>query len=813
MEKEFDFLNDKALCVINDTEPCVIKYNGETVRKLSAIKSTEQGTTEVTYNSEYKKNLLNMSVEGNTFQQTYEGYNLAYCSLENRRTDRVTMTILSLNSFVAQKTVGSTGNSSSLAFGVPVKPNTNYTFTCKYSKTGTQGSAPRFLFYRTSSLTSVGTYISSSSTPFSNNSGTVKKTINTGDTSFLGICLYVWESTAPSEDFSILIEEFMLVEGTVTKPYEPYVGGIPSPNVEYPQPIENSGSSSLPTEYQQVEYIESTGTQYIDTGVTGKNTLSFYVKTNSGANTLFGAEDTTDTNKCMAIAGSTWEGNDTDYIRYLTTNGIPLVVKLSSYDNYVLEISNTKATVYYDKQSNTISLTPTDNTVNYTIYLFARNKDGIASSFSARKIYLFKIYESDVLIRDFIPCYRKADNVIGLYDLVNNVFYTNQGTGTFLKGKDVIGLSAELSGVNLFDYKAIQLNYGTSTTDLGNGILVETPNATSKISIVYFRPFEVEEGVNYRISLDCAFLNSHPDSVRPNEIMVRASNDTSTSTTNDKILSIWKLGTSAELSTKKTSFKMPVGYKYLKIQFYANVGNSDSIEDYQATLKNIIVSKDDWLPYQPYFAPTKVDIPSEVTLADGTIVPLRFAKVDDSADTLIVDKISNKVKYIKKVEYGTPSLDYASHYKNFGNSVILYDMMSSKESSAKGYCNRAKVSTFSKNVIVIGAGTNYVYWLSILDTLGFTSSWVDKSNPTSEEKKQATTDFRAWLKENPTYIYYELSNPIEYDLTNTDLGQQLLTLANNTQNATNIINISADVPVSKLNVDFAIWGGRENENN
>ena len=54
MEKEFDFLNDKALCVINDTEPCVIKYNGETIRKLSAIKSTEQGTTEVTYNSEYK---------------------------------------------------------------------------------------------------------------------------------------------------------------------------------------------------------------------------------------------------------------------------------------------------------------------------------------------------------------------------------------------------------------------------------------------------------------------------------------------------------------------------------------------------------------------------------------------------------------------------------------------------------------------------------------------------------------------------------------------------------------------------------------
>lgn len=53
------------------------------------------------------------------------------------------------------------------------------------------------------------------------------------------------------------------------------------------------------------------------------------------------------------------------------------------------------------------------------------------------KLYSFKIYDNGTLIRDFIPCYRVADNEVGLYDIVNNQFYTNQGTGSFTKGPDV----------------------------------------------------------------------------------------------------------------------------------------------------------------------------------------------------------------------------------------------------------------------------------------------------------------------------------------------------------------------------------------
>ena len=48
------------------------------------------------------------------------------------------------------------------------------------------------------------------------------------------------------------------------------------------------------------------------------------------------------------------------------------------------------------------------------------------------KIYEFKLYDNDILVRNFIPCYRKIDNVPGMYDVVNGVFYTNAGTDEFI---------------------------------------------------------------------------------------------------------------------------------------------------------------------------------------------------------------------------------------------------------------------------------------------------------------------------------------------------------------------------------------------
>lgn len=53
------------------------------------------------------------------------------------------------------------------------------------------------------------------------------------------------------------------------------------------------------------------------------------------------------------------------------------------------------------------------------------------------RCYRFKIYDNGVLHNDLVPCYRKADNEIGMYDLIQSAFRTNVGTGSFTKGSDV----------------------------------------------------------------------------------------------------------------------------------------------------------------------------------------------------------------------------------------------------------------------------------------------------------------------------------------------------------------------------------------
>jgi hypothetical protein len=53
------------------------------------------------------------------------------------------------------------------------------------------------------------------------------------------------------------------------------------------------------------------------------------------------------------------------------------------------------------------------------------------------KLWYFKISESWTLVRDFVPCYRKSDSVIWMYDLVGKQFYTNAGSWTFTKWPNV----------------------------------------------------------------------------------------------------------------------------------------------------------------------------------------------------------------------------------------------------------------------------------------------------------------------------------------------------------------------------------------
>jgi hypothetical protein len=191
--------------------------------------------------------------------------------------------------------------------------------------------------------------------------------------------------------------------------------------------------NDLPSAYQRVDYIESTGTQYIDTRYIPNPTITIKCKVSFRDGTAFGAQGDNAVNT-LAVADSI----NAVYIRYFASSGIPLPGVEFKGKIYELEITPTYTiATTTDGSTAKCGYVAVGESPQYSLFLFARNLSGAASGYSSRRMYYFKIYEGNTIIRNFIPCYRKEDDIAGLYDLVNGVFYTNNGTGNFNIGEEI----------------------------------------------------------------------------------------------------------------------------------------------------------------------------------------------------------------------------------------------------------------------------------------------------------------------------------------------------------------------------------------
>lgn len=194
----------------------------------------------------------------------------------------------------------------------------------------------------------------------------------------------------------------------------------------------------LPTEYQEVEYIESSGTQYIDEEFrpSGENVriLTDYMYLSSpNGKSLFGAE-TTDSDATFPITfyhtsdtvSSFYVGSSRNIIDYTVVINIRYLLDCHANNGaFTADLNGDKQTATYSG-----SLAKTLN-----MFMFTNNWQQGAQTIAAR-LYARKIWDNDELVRDYVPCYRKADNVAGLYDLVTGTFFANAGSGTFAVGNN-----------------------------------------------------------------------------------------------------------------------------------------------------------------------------------------------------------------------------------------------------------------------------------------------------------------------------------------------------------------------------------------
>lgn len=190
---------------------------------------------------------------------------------------------------------------------------------------------------------------------------------------------------------------------------------------------------ALPSGYTQIAYLQSTGTQYIDSGVKGDSdvrvTANFEITAfGSGTTFIFGAQGT---DSIRYTLGMTSAGAFRSDFGTAMTSGSAA----SLNTRYSADKNGNVCTV--GGQTLTSAAATFTGTTN--IYLFGRSYSSI--SCSQIKMYRCKMYKGGTLIRDFAPC-KNPDGVAGLYDTVNGIFYTNQGSGTFTAGADIVGFTA-----------------------------------------------------------------------------------------------------------------------------------------------------------------------------------------------------------------------------------------------------------------------------------------------------------------------------------------------------------------------------------
>ena len=218
--------------------------------------------------------------------------------------------------------------------------------------------------------------------------------------------------------------------------------------------------SVLPKGYTRLDFIQSTGTQYIDTGYYWKHEnieIDFdgVVTSNSSGQSLFGAEE------YIAASGNTRNssgiphGSSGNFNIYVGDGGkgnvncglntrFNLNIKTTKDKKVTVKLNNNTTALNNTSYGNSTMakagayLTSTASTNVGHIFLFANHNSNRGTTNNATqiiggaKVYSFKLWDNNKMVRNFIPC-KNPDGIVGLYDTIESKFYPGSG-GNFTPG-------------------------------------------------------------------------------------------------------------------------------------------------------------------------------------------------------------------------------------------------------------------------------------------------------------------------------------------------------------------------------------------
>lgn len=191
--------------------------------------------------------------------------------------------------------------------------------------------------------------------------------------------------------------------------------------------------------YRDINYIESNGTQFINTlfwsnqrfkyvmvcsitDITAVQRLSgfynSYMSKGIEANSNFNCYRYSNQNSTTSYS---WIETDIQLDTNEHTFTCDYISNKISIDDYSYNLTN-----YYNTNKRTLLTIFCLN--NYKEYDETTPSPNL---FAYMRLKSYKLYDANGLVRDFVPKLRLSDNKPGLLDVVNNIFYTNNGTGEF----------------------------------------------------------------------------------------------------------------------------------------------------------------------------------------------------------------------------------------------------------------------------------------------------------------------------------------------------------------------------------------------
>ena len=210
--------------------------------------------------------------------------------------------------------------------------------------------------------------------------------------------------------------------------------------------VEDSETVIKEQGYTRLDYIKSTGNQYINLNYKAKTNTEIRLDMRLIENSNTNSEDPySDIIGMGSYTGDRFNinfGERVDQNKTLfywvdksyAAGGIVYKKQYNSITSRsTLIVKSGLAT--FQRQTNSIATKTSNNTDDMILlgtYVTATNRMQAFSRYDV-EVYGMQIYEGNIMVKNLIPC--KKNNQVGLYDTLGTVFYTSDGTGVFEYGE------------------------------------------------------------------------------------------------------------------------------------------------------------------------------------------------------------------------------------------------------------------------------------------------------------------------------------------------------------------------------------------